>query len=310
MKIFKICSIVIGICIILCAAHSQVKAQSDLLDMEVDDNLMAKPKFVTRFSVKLSQEHINYKEHGSLKNADSDWSAWLTRGDVIATIYNQTDTGKDMGLEFDYGLFRSTTEDETWSIEDTYIISGETYYVTDKENETNLTGWELKVGFGLLHDFEGPWSMKHLVFYGHRVLKFDRKRVVLTHDEDVAYGTSDIKNEFSYQQLDYIGYSPQLMSDWNKDWMFLIKPSAAYIVNSQAHVQDFTGVDDDIDGQGGLIMGLEVEAGYRLTENFLAHVSALGEWQYVEGNESEKAEWADNDLFTYGISVGLSFGLK
>jgi hypothetical protein len=276
-----------------------------------EEDVAISPKFTTRFGVRLTQGKVRYEEHFSTVDTDSDWDAWMTRGDLMTSLYLERDSGSDIGLEINFGVFRTTTEQENWHRDDTYSLSGQTLIITQQENDTDFNGWELKLAVGWLYDPDGPRQVKHLIVYGHRIIDFDRKDFVLTGTLGGApYKSTNSTITGEEYTIDYLGYNPHFVLGAKEKWSLSFNPSVAYVIRNEAY-NDYYKIS--IDGKGGIIASGEMLLGYQFTDEVTGYIGAMGEWQYLEGNTTTASgvnvEWPDNELFTYGGVIGLSFGL-
>jgi hypothetical protein len=291
------------------AELSEREAALAEFSIKEDELAIKNPKFYTQFDVRVTQARVQFEESGTLKDSESSWDAWLTRGDLMLSIYNDRGSKNDIGIEVGFGVFRTTSEEENFDLDFSTEIDGNTVTLSDQENDMDFNGWELKAGIGCIHDFEGPWKLKNLLYYGRRVIEFDRTNIDLTDINNVTFEGDTVQDdEFT---IDYIGYSPHITAEWEDGWSFSFKPGFAYVVNSEAQLDAFNST---IDGEGGFIASTEAQMGYSFNENISAYIGILGEWQYLEGDTEEGAgnesfEWSDNDLYTYGLMVGLMLNL-
>ncbi len=318
MKEHRVGFSIVVICMLLLSVVGIAKAQNDAFkDVEeraakafetteaVKFDSRQSLKLNTEFGVKFTQAQVIYKEHVSAIDTDSEWEAWLSRGDVLASVYYETNSGNKMGLDVDFGLFRTTTEEEEWNTE-----GG-----SNQTNDTELSGWELKLGLGYVQEFESPWEIKHVVSYGRRVLEFERRNFNVDEVQEYLYSglvsldlppvIPPVKEKFI---IDYLEYSPKISFNKGEKWSFSFKPGFAYMLGAEAH-NDFIG--ENIDAEYGIIASLDAKVTYQFTELFGAYIGALGEWQYIEGDtiKDGTVEWPDNDLYTYGVMVGITFNL-
>ncbi len=321
MKQHRIGFGVVVICMLLLSMVCITNAQTDIFpeveeraskafekDEPIQFETKNRMKLSTEFGARFTQSRVVYKEHATITDTESKWDAWMSRGDLLAGIYHENDSGDKIGLDIDFGLFRTTTEEENWDMDDTYDVEGKTISVVDQKNDTEFRGWELKLGLGYVQDFESAWEIKHKVLYGRRVIEFERRNLVITDTSGTAFPLDFMVDE--KYTIDYIAYNPQLTADIGQKWSWSFSPGFAYVLRGRA-VNDF--FDTSIEAQEGFIANFETQVNYQFTEFFGAYVGGLGEWQYLEGDTTTEngkvIEWPDNDLFTYGLMLGITLKL-
>ena len=300
MKAQRAGYVAIGICLLLSGLGGVASAEDDAFSAAEKRALAAfdtsesveteinQLKLSAKLGVRFTEARIKYEEHPSVNDndTDGDWHAWMTRGDLLASIYHETDSGNNLGVEIDFGLFRTTTEEE------------DDWRVVDQENDTNFRGWELKLGLGYIQVLNEPWKIKHILSYGRRVIEFERNHFVLTNE-------TEIDERYT---IDYLEYNPQLILEGKQEWLFSFNPRVAYVLRGETDSDLFDGT---IEAEEGVILGADAKVGYQFTESVAGYIGALGEWQYLEGDTAEggNVEWPDNDLFTYGLMIGVTFTL-
>lgn len=306
--------VVVGICLLLLGSGTKVRAQvDDFAEVErralyggIDDlELISKKelKLTTELGAKFTQAQMIYEEHASVAKGDSNWEAWLIRADFTAAAYFETDAGNNIGLEADLGLFRSTTEEEDWG--DGIIRDNDQHVVYGSDME--IDGWEFKLGLGYLHNLKGSWEIKQRVFIGRREINFKRQKFEYT-----GTPSSDNSMEKEKVTLNYVEYSPYFIYKAKDKLTVSFSPGIAYVLKGKSYNSSY---DVTFNSDEGIIARLEGQLNYKFTEVVTGYMGVMGEWQHLEGDDTtieeyaNPVEWPDNDLYTYGVSFGVTFSL-
>lgn len=288
-------------------ADAERRALSDVME-HLDLGDRKKVKVITEADVKLTGAKMVYREHASITDAESRWETWLTRADISASFYVETDAGNDIGLEMGLGIFRTTTDEEDVDMNDWVVVNNASRRIVDIKNDTEANGWEFKIGLGYLHDLYGSWDIKQKLFFGRRVIEFKRKDFVYTEADGGVHTDNDVIKEKT--TLYYIEYNPTFKYEMRKKWSLYLSPSFAYVPESKEYNDSN---NETIRSNQGIIARCEGQLGYKFTKSVTGYIGGTGEWQYLEGDtktvDGEDIEWPDNDFYTYGVVFGLTFDL-
>ena len=340
MKGYRISFKVVCISLLLFSIATVVSAQSDWFEdaerralsevMEpVGLGKEREVKVTTETGVKLTVAQMVYKEHASIANTESEWKTQMIKAEVSASVYVETDAGNDIGLELGLGLFRTTTDEENWDSDNIIVKSNEIKFedttIVDQKNDTEAHGWAFKIGLGYIHDLYGSWDIKQKLFWGRRETKFKRKDFEYTAadpTDPVPPGNIVVEEKVT---LYYIEYNPTFDYKMGKNWALFLSPSFAYVPKGKAYNR---ALNITFNSDQGIIARCEGRLNYKFTKTVTGYIGGMGEWQYLEGDvktekfniinsvtgevirqEIHSVEWSDNDLYTYGVVVGLTFDL-
>ncbi|MFC1734136.1 TonB-dependent receptor, partial [candidate division KSB1 bacterium] len=182
------------------------------------------------------------------------------------------------------------------SIDTGFTYKGKTYYVNSPEARTSQTDWEWFGGYTVKGGLNYLFTKKSNVFVNlGYISKAPRFNNVFDRNNHLYY---DIKNEIIKAfELGYGYFNSKLTLNINGYYTkWENKPSDIYVSVPVSSDSDEKATAN-INGIDALHMGIEIEMGYKITDNLLSEtVMAFADWRWKSGDSVRLYSEIDNTL--------------
>jgi hypothetical protein len=193
------------------------------------------------------------------------------------------------GIDFGMGFTPDANED--WEISNTLFQSNDMRF-WELENNIEL-GYVIPV---LADDI----PIAPLIGYGWRFTRFERSNFNLA---NLTLSSESIEEDFWTHHLD-TGLRLSFRTKDN-DFRVTLKGIFGFILYSSAYNNAF---DTTIEGgNGSFLVKVDLGVEYDVTEHISFTASGFTGIQHIEGSTKNNIVWPDNDLNTYGATIGMRY---